>query len=231
LNTIVRHTLKSILAYLLICTACFLMLKMIIPHLSLGSRVGFLLEKQAYIHNPVWRIAFYTHVFSSILTLLAGITQFSGYILKYHKKLHRVMGHIYVWDVLFINFPTGMVLAVHANGAWHTSLAFIILDCLWFWFTLRALEEIKKKNTAGHRRFMIRSYALTFSAITLRSWKIVLVATSGLDLSTIYMIDAWLGFVPNWLFAEWLIARYYPTGLTVKTGVDSNEVNDNIGHQ
>ena len=52
---------------------------------------------------------------------------------------------------------------------------------------------------------MMRSYALTLSALTLRTWKIILTNTTSLPPETIYMIDAWLGFMPNWLFAEWLI--------------------------
>jgi uncharacterized membrane protein YozB (DUF420 family) len=204
------------------------MLRIIIPHLSFGDRIGFLLEKQAYIHNPVWRTAFYIHVFSSILTLIAGGTQFSSYLLKHHRKLHRFMGRIYVWDILFINFPAGMVLAVHANGAWHTGLAFAILDCLWFWFTLRAFEEIGKKNIEGHRRHMIRSYALTLSAITLRSWKMILSFSTPLDAGTIYMMDAWLGFVPNWLAAEWFIARYYPVLSARKIDIDRDKIDNDI---
>jgi hypothetical protein len=52
---------------------------------------------------------------------------------------------------------------------------------------------------------MIRSFALTFSAITLRSWKIILAAVFHPDPLILYMIDAWIGFVPNLLLAEWLI--------------------------
>ena len=54
---------------------------------------------------------------------------------------------------------------------------------------------------------MIRSYALSFSAITLRTWKIILSHSFQVDPASLYMIDAWMGFVPNLLFAEWLIRR------------------------
>jgi uncharacterized membrane protein len=220
LKSILYHIGKATLAYLLFSIAFLLMLQTIVPHLSLGDKVGFLKEKQAYIHDPVWRTAFYIHVFSSIFTLLAGATQFSDYILKHHRKLHRIIGKIYVWDILFINFPTGMILALNANGGWHSSLAFIILDCLWFAFTLKAVLEIKRKNIIAHKQFMIRSYALTFSAITLRSWKIILSNTTHLDPAIIYMMDAWLGFVPNLLFAEWLIRTRFASRLSGKIKLD-----------
>jgi uncharacterized membrane protein len=183
------------------------MLRMITEHLTLQPDVGFLKLKQAYIHNQVWRTAFYIHVFSAVITLMAGFTQFSPYILKEHKKLHRIMGRVYVFDILFVNFPTGMLMAFYANGHLPTKIAFIILDSLWFWFTLKAFLEIRKGNIKAHKQFMMRSYALTFSAITLRTWKIVLSSLFVLAPVTVYMMDAWLGFVPNLLFAEWLIRK------------------------
>lgn len=183
------------------------MLRTIAEHLTLRPDAGFLQFKQDYVHNPVWRTAFYTHVFTGIIALLAGFTQFSGYILREHRSLHRLMGKVYVFVVLFVNFPTGMLMAFYANGHWPTRLAFVILDSLWFWFTLKAFLEIRKGNIKAHKQFMIRSYALTFSAITLRTWKMILSGLLVINPDTLYMIDAWLGFVPNLLFAEWLVRR------------------------
>lgn len=192
---------------MVVCAGTFLMLLIITEHFTLKPDTGFLAVKQEYIHIKVWRTAFYIHVFSSILTLLAGFTQFSTYILKEHKRLHRLMGRIYVVAVLFVNFPSGMILAFYANGHLPSKIAFIILDSLWFWFTLKAFIEIRKGNIKAHKRFMIRSYALTFSAITLRTWKLILSTLFVIDPTTLYMIDAWMGFVPNLLLAEWLIRK------------------------
>lgn len=119
------------------------------------------------------------------------------------------MGRFYAANILLINFPCAMVMAIYANGEIGGKTAFIVLDTLWFWFTLKGVLEIRKGNVRAHKQNMIRSYALTLSAIGLRSWKIILVNTTSLDLHTIYILDAWLGFVPNLLFAEWLIRRNY----------------------
>ena len=183
------------------------MLQAIAEHFTLQPDVGFLKAKQEVVHNEVWRTVFYVHVFSAVLTLMAGFTQFSSYILQEHKKLHRFMGRFYVFNVLFVNFPAGMLLAFYANGHLPSKIAFIILDSLWFWFTLKAFLEIRKGNIKKHKEFMIRSYALTFSAITFRTWKIILTSLFVVDPATLYMIQAWLGFVPNLLFAEWLIRK------------------------
>jgi len=65
----------------------------------------------------------------------------------------------------------------------------------------------RRKKFILHRRFMIRSYALTLSALTLRLWKPVFVTFTNLDTNTIYQVDAWLGFGLNLLVAEWIIRR------------------------
>ena len=51
---------------------------------------------------------------------------------------------------------------------------------------------------------MIRSAALTFSAVTLRL-ELPLLVASGLELPTAYATMAWLGWVPNLLAAEWIL--------------------------
>jgi uncharacterized membrane protein len=192
---------------MVLCAGTFLMLRIITGYFSLEPDTGFLIVKQDYIHIKTWRAAFYIHVFTSILTLLAGFTQFSGYLLKEHKTFHRIMGRIYVVAVLFVNFPSGMILAFYANGQLFSKIAFIILDSLWFWFTLKAFVEIKRGNILAHKQFMMRSYALTFSAITLRAWKLILSSLFVLSPLTLYKIDAWMGFIPNLLLIEWLIRK------------------------
>ncbi len=171
------------------------------------DNIGFLQFKQAYIHIIPWKIAFYVHVFSAIFALFAGFTQFSSIILKEHRSIHRLIGRLYAYDIMIINFPAAMIMAVYANGLLPSKTAFVILDCLWFWFTYKAVIEIRRKNVIAHKQFMMRSYALTLSAITLRSWKIIISGFVTIDPLHLYMIDAWMGFVPNLLFVEWLIRR------------------------
>jgi uncharacterized membrane protein len=199
--------LKTLAGYFVLNIGTYLMLRLVVRYSALDDHVGFLQEKQAYLHLKVWKVAFYTHVFSSILTLLAGFTQFSGEFLKKHRRLHKLFGSIYAWDILVINFPAALIMAFYANGHLPSKMAFLILDGLWFWFTLKAIIEVKNGNIQGHRDYMMRSYALTLSALTLRTWKIILSNTVDFPPETIYMMDAWLGFVPNLLFVEWLIRR------------------------
>jgi hypothetical protein len=198
---------RALIAYLIVSVGIFLMLRTIVDYTSFRTDIHFLKFKQDYLHITGWKVAFYVHVFSSIFALAAGLTQFSSYFLEHHRKIHRFIGKLYVINILIINFPAALIMAIYANGFLPSKIAFFILDVLWFVFTYKALRAAQQKRITEHKEFMIRSYALTFSAITLRTWKIILFNAFHPDPVTLYMIDAWMGFVPNLLVAEWLIWR------------------------
>lgn len=193
------------LVYFILCVATFLMLRTITSYATFRTDTGFLAFKQEYIHITLWKTAFYIHVFSAVFALMAGFTQFSNEFLQNNRKAHRLIGRLYAWNILVINFPAGLIMAFYANGHLPSRIAFFILDILWFVFTATAVIAVRKGDIGRHRRFMIRSYALTFSAITLRTWKFILSRSFHIDPLHLYMIDAWMGFVPNLLLAEWLI--------------------------
>lgn len=205
--------IKNIIIYIVFSVLFLIMLLTILEYASFEPDIAFLAFKQQYIGNFYWKTAFYIHVFSAVFTLFAGFTQFSNFILTEQKYWHKLIGKIYVVLILFVNFPSGMVLAICANGLLPSKIAFVILDCLWFLFTLKAYLAIRKGKIESHKKYMMRSFALTFSAITFRLWKIILLNLTSLDEATIYMVDAWLGFVPNLIFIEFIIRfqNYYRT--------------------
>ena len=86
---------KSLLVYLVLCVATYLMLRILIDYTAFRDDVGFLRFKTAYVNYPWWKAAFYTHVFTAILALVAGFTQFSSLVLQDHRRLHQVVGRIH----------------------------------------------------------------------------------------------------------------------------------------
>lgn len=181
------------------------MLAIVVPYATFDTEVGFLIIKQNYIQNKVWLAAFYVHVFSSILVLLAGFTQFSKNIRSKYKSIHQWAGRVYVANILLVTGPAGFILAIYANGGVTSKIAFMTLTILWWYFTYQALRFAINKDFDKHRAYMIRSFALTMSAITLRFWKMMIAHYFGLPPMDIYRIVAWLGFIPNLLFAEYYI--------------------------
>lgn len=189
------------------------MARITVNYIPYNTDVGFLRIKQQYIGIDHWRIAFFIHVYASIWVLLAGFTQFSKNIQRNNPSLHRIMGYIYVTNVLLITGPAGLLMGFYANGGLPSRIAFVTLATLWIFCTAMALIKARQKDFKSHRNFMIRSYALTLSAITLRIWKYLITNADHIDSSwvfppmDVYRIVAWMGWVPNLLFAEWLIKR------------------------
>jgi hypothetical protein len=68
-----------------------------------------------------------------------------------------------------------------------------------FWAALR-------ERRSGLHRWMVRNFALTFAAVTLRLWLPGSVV-SGVPFGIAYPIVAWLCWVPNLVFAESLLRR------------------------
>ena len=172
--------------------------------------VAFLNIKQEQVGFLHYRIAFYAHVYSSIFTLMAGFTQFSNRLRTHWKTVHRFMGYAYVSLILIVAAPSGFIMGIHANGGISSKISFCILSVLWFLFTLKAILHAQKHDFKAHRAFMLRSYALTLSAISLRAWKwliINLFETAPMDT---YRIVAWLGWVLNLLLLEYYLRRIDP---------------------
>ena len=183
------------------------MLKIILRYATFDTNASFLQIKQDYIQNIPWLTAFYVHVFSSLFALLAGFTQFSKHIRIAYPRIHRSIGKAYVVNILLITGPAGLLMAFYANGGISSRLGFFTLSVLWWYYTYQAWRSALARDFSRHRAFMLRSYALTLSAITLRIWKLSFAHYLGLPPMDIYRMVAWLGFVPNIVVVEYWLYR------------------------
>lgn len=188
----------------------YLMLAITLRYFPINSNVAFLQIKQTEITTvPFYFYIFYIHVGSSIFTLLAGFTQFNSFLLKKYPVIHKTIGIIYVYTVVLLSGPSGIYIGYYANGGITSKISFILLGILWLLFTILGIRLIQKGNLIAHKRFMLRSFALAFSAITLRLWKVILVAIFHPPPMEVYRLIAWLGWIPNLLLIEWYITKKY----------------------
>lgn len=183
----------------------WLMFRITRQYIPIHTDVAFLRIKQQYIGVSHWKLAFFVHVFTSMFALFAGFTQFSRNILRRARGLHRWMGRAYVLNVVLITGPASLIMSFYANGGFPSRLAFGLLAIAWIGSTWLAYQTIRCGDVARHREWMIRSYALTLSAITLRVWKYLIVAALAPPPMDVYRLVAWLGWMPNLLVAEWII--------------------------
>lgn len=211
-----------VLLLLILAFFTILMVNLTIPYFSFDDKTAFLKIKQWVIHNQVWKTAFYVHVITSCLCLIAGFTQFSNSFLRNYPQLHRYLGMLYVGVILIFSGPSGFIMSIFANGGLLSQFAFLTLSTLWLLFTWLAYSYARKGDFINHRKYVIRSYALTLSAITLRTWKLLIVLALRPHPMDAYMIVAWLGWIPNLVFAEWYIRRVLYKARVSKTVIPTS---------
>lgn len=185
-----------------------LMFEITLRYIPLSSDVSFLAIKQdEVISVPYYLPIFYAHVYSSIFVLFFGIFQFIKIRNQRIRKIHQLSGKLYFYITILLAAPSGIFIGFYANGGLSSKIAFVLLGILWFYFTLVGVLKIKRKKIQLHKSFMLRSYALALSALTLRAWKVIIVYLFQPAPMDVYQIIAWLGFVPNLIFVEWYIYK------------------------
>lgn len=156
------------------------------------------------LHHLGWNIGFYTHIVPGGVALLVGWTQFSTRLRDKRPALHRRIGYVYLFSVLFSSLA-GIYIGMQATGGVWSALGFICLGITWFATTLLAYRHILGRNVAGHQELMVYSYAACFAAVTLRLW-LPLLSALFQDFTTAYRMVAWLCWVPNMAAAYWISA-------------------------
>ncbi|MDX1907810.1 MAG: DUF2306 domain-containing protein [Bacteroidia bacterium] len=203
-----QRRIVSVFWLLILAFFSWLLLRITLTYIPYQTDVGFLRIKQQYIHISHWRVAFFIHVYASMFVLLAGFTQFSDPIRRRWPRVHRLMGYVYLLDILMITGPASFVMSWYANGGISSRIAFGSLAILWMFSTAMAWRAALRRQWGLHRDWMIRSFALTLSALTLRAWKLGIVWVLAPPPMDVYRVVAWLGWIPNLLLAEYLIRQY-----------------------
>lgn len=195
-----------------------LLILITLQYVPLNYDVSFL-QLKTQINLFHYRIAFFTHVYSSIFVLLLGFFQFIPIIRKKYKQTHRIIGKLYVSIILILSAPSGLVMGYYGNGGLYSQLSFCIQAILWFIFTLMAFRYAKKGQYTKHFNFMAFSYALTLSAISFRLFKWIIVSVWQPPPMDTYKIVVWLG----WMFN--IIVAYGIIRFTKRKRQGSNQIN------
>jgi uncharacterized membrane protein YozB (DUF420 family) len=184
-------------------------------YLTFKSDTGFLQLKQHAVQTGWYLPAFYSHIFGSSLILLAGFFQFSKKVYA-NRQLHKTLGKLYVFGVLFFAAPGAYVMTLFVNRGAGVFLSFLIQNTLWVIFTLYAWLLIKNGRVDAHVKMMRRSYALAFAAVMLRFYIWLFnVLGNGVNFQYNYLIIAFLSWVPNLLVVE--LINYYDKQRTLSS--------------
>ncbi len=144
------------------------------------------------------------HVLGGGLCLLIGGFQFSKRVRTRHARLHRNLGRTYL-ILVAIGGTGSLVLAPQADGGLVARFGFGLLAILWLVSAAQAYRAIRRRDIQTHRAWMLRNFALTFAAVTLRI-QLGLFELGGVPFSAAYPTVAWLSWVPNLVAVEWYLA-------------------------
>lgn len=153
-------------------------------------------------------LALYGHLAGGLVALAIGPWQLNTRLRVQALNRHRWMGRLYVIAVL-VGGLGGLSLAMRSMFGLVTHVGFGMLAVLWLYSTAMAWIRIRAGDQQAHWRWMIRSFALTLAAVTLR---IYLPVSSLLHIpfEDAYQVISWFCWVPNLIVAEWIILRRNP---------------------
>lgn len=139
------------------------------------------------------------HVAGAATALLLGSLQFLPGLRR--SGGHRWIGRVYVLGCL-VGGVAGLILAPGSFAGPIATAGFGGLAVIWIAVTLLGWRAALDRRFVDHRRWMIRSWALTLAAVTLRLY---LPTVQILDLPFLpwYRAISFLAWVPNLLIAEW----------------------------
>ncbi|AKC85770.1 DUF2306 domain-containing protein [Pseudoxanthomonas suwonensis] len=148
-------------------------------------------------------LAAWGHLLGGGVALAAGAFQLNTRLRNRWLGLHRWLGRVYAAAV-GVGGLSALVLAPHALTGAVAATGFALLGLCWLATTALAVRAIRGRRLAAHRDWMVRSYALTLAAVTLRIY-LGSSQLAGISFTVAYPAIAWLCWVPNLLLAEWFV--------------------------
>ena len=158
------------------------------------------------------------HALAGGIALLVGPWQFVRRARRI-PRVHRFLGRVFLFAGVLPASMAGMAVAWLSTAGVVASLGFALLDVAWLWTAIAGYRAARTGRYRDHQDWMIRCFAATFAAVTLRLWLVTLILVQ-LPLlhsvyhghfhalfHTAYITVAWLAWVPNLLVAEWYLRR------------------------
>ena len=201
MSRVIKKVTWWIFAFMSVCIGLYPLIYFVVDrHFGLLST-----KSQELLTDGIWNVAFYGHIILGGIALLIGWTQFSSKLRRTRISLHRTIGKVYVLAAL-ISGVCGIYIAQFATGGIINVIAFSLSGIIWIGSTFMAYRSIKNGEVVSHQNFMIYSYAVCFSAVTLRIWLPILVYLTG-GFNTAYLLVGWISWVPNMIVAYFIINK------------------------
>jgi uncharacterized membrane protein len=171
-----------------------------------------------YADQPaVVLVVFFVHIVAGGVALVTGPFQFWRGLRDRAPGVHRWTGRIGLVAIAIAG-AAGLVLAPFNSAGIVGFFGFGALAVLWVVSGWRGYRAIRRGDVPSHRAWMMRTFALTYAAVTLRVWipllilvQVPLAGPGGFDgdaaFANAYAAVPFLAWLPTLVVAEWLIRR------------------------
>lgn len=179
---------------------------------------------------PAYYPLLVTHVVFASLAMLSACLQIWAWLRSRHPSLHRLVGRVYVFGGVLPAGLTGLAIGSVSPFGPTLRVSNVLLAILWLCFTIAGYRMARAGRFADHRRWMVRSFALTLSVITNRVWAVIFTLILSPQLQTTFAgneallgqtiagLSGWLGWVLPLLVAEWWLVERSPNRPSAATG-------------
>jgi uncharacterized membrane protein len=148
----------------------------------------------------------WVHTMGGGLASLVGSFQLWPAARARWRRAHVWLGRVYMLAVA-ASALAGLHFARTSVGGPIASVGFTALGLCWLGSAVLAYVSIRRGLAGAHRHWMIRNYAFTFAAVTLRI-QLGPPLLAGLSMEQTIAVVAWSCWIPNLLAVEaWLRRR------------------------
>jgi hypothetical protein len=142
----------------------------------------------------------YVHIAGAATALLLGPLNFIAAVRRRAPKVHRWIGRLYIIGCLSGGLG-GLVVAFGSFAGPIATAGFGSLGACWIVANTQGWLMARARRFADHRAWMIRSFAMTFGAVTLRLY-LPMIPLFHVSFVEGYRAISFLAWVPNLIIAE-----------------------------
>ena len=180
-----------------------------VPHIIDGTLPSDDDFAERYIQHPV---VAYLHIGLGVVYLLGVPLQLAYRFRSRHYAVHRRLGRVLLGAGVVSGIFALAFGLPHAFGGLSEAIATAIFGTWFMACLVTAFVCIRRGDVVGHRRWMIRAFAVGLGVGTIRIW-VGVFALAGLALSDSFAVAFWAGFLLHVGAGElWLRTTPHPGG-------------------
>lgn len=190
----------TLLELSILLSAGFMFIYSFVGYVFLPAGTLFPMQASTFQNNLLSVI---THAVFSSIAIVTGSIQFIKHFRNHHPKLNLILRNIY-FVAVFLGSISGLFMSFDSYAGFSNVIGFSMLAILWHITTLLAFLYQRNNNISQFKIWIVRSYYLTFAAVTLRLYMGIFFLILGYQqFDYFYATLGFLCWVPNVIVVEW----------------------------